>query len=762
MRHILQVIFALSLLGALLLYPYLVGQKLFVFTDVGKDFLEAGWPSYLNITRTLSRGEFPVYSDAIGLGTNMYFGNLRRTSLVDPFVWMTIGAVAVLDNNFIFALPWIVLLKIIASGLGFYVFLRISSRTHLVALLGALAYAFSGQMLVRAGWYHFTTEMVVIPLLSIAVVLVAVHRKLAYLAIIFFWIGLYHPYYALVFAIYGVLLLLYILLITAGTDVRKAIVGISRYCVTVVIGILLAGIVFLPSAYSIVTSARLESTGKVQSFFSVIPEQLITVNFFRFYGNDLLGVSDEYSGLSNTLEDPILYIGLLPLVLLPISFLVFRNKKEVLTISIFICLFLAYLYIPEFTRIINGGYGSSFKTSGFIITIFLLLWATRALDNLQAAMLTRSHKFVVSIGSLLPLFLFGGSIAIIRLFPDYFSVQLDSRIVSYVFFFLVIYWLLVSLYAWSKKPAILRILVIIFACEMFTFGQFTLLHRQTLRHSEFEQLTKSYLETRSVIDQLPQNDWFRIDKNYSIYGDAGVNDAVALGYPGVRVYNSFNSSSFRDFALGFSLMDGGFSYRYLPGISADKIHLLRILGVRYYITDKADPISDGNVIVHSEDLTVSEDTKALAFGTVFYQTIPESEFEQFDEQTKLSVLPTTLVTRKQESSTAQAPLSTFKFNNRQQTVISGEVTTSSPGYIYFPLLFDIGWELAVDEQPVDISKAYFGLMYAPVPAGTHEIELHYRQPWLREGIVVSVLTVCIVMFYNKNRLIRVISRLRKT
>ncbi len=56
-----------------------------------------------------------------------------------------------------------------------------------------------------------------------------------------------------------------------------------------------------------------------------------------------------------------------------------------------------------------------------------------------------------------------------------------------------------------------------------------------------------------------------------------------------------------------------------------------------------------------------------------------------------------------------------------------------------------GWTATLDGKPVPILRADFAFQAVPVPAGTHELRLTYRNRWVEIGAAVSAGTLLLLL-----------------
>ncbi len=88
------------------------------------------------------------------------------------------------------------------------------------------------------------------------------------------------------------------------------------------------------------------------------------------------------------------------------------------------------------------------------------------------------------------------------------------------------------------------------------------------------------------------------------------------------------------------------------------------------------------------------------------------------------------------SETPQADIVVNDTANDSQ--LSGTVSTKEDGLLFLPLPYEDGWTAAVDGTETELLPTDVGFISIPVTAGDHSFTLTYRQPWMREGLCVSI------------------------
>ncbi|MBR3248125.1 MAG: YfhO family protein [Clostridiales bacterium] len=83
--------------------------------------------------------------------------------------------------------------------------------------------------------------------------------------------------------------------------------------------------------------------------------------------------------------------------------------------------------------------------------------------------------------------------------------------------------------------------------------------------------------------------------------------------------------------------------------------------------------------------------------------------------------------------------------------------TDTDRYLYIAVPYSKGWKAEIDGEPVQIIRANLAFMAVPVSAGTHDISLTYRTPYLFEGLAVSAAGIVLYagyLVFEKKKLLK--------
>ena len=86
--------------------------------------------------------------------------------------------------------------------------------------------------------------------------------------------------------------------------------------------------------------------------------------------------------------------------------------------------------------------------------------------------------------------------------------------------------------------------------------------------------------------------------------------------------------------------------------------------------------------------------------------------------------------------------------------VSGSVECSENEVLFLSIPYSAGWSAKVDGEKTSIVKANGMYMAIPLTPGKHHIQLKYSTPWLRAGILTSLMTIFGILIYQVIRIKR--------
>src|SRR3954465_15729094 len=135
----IRLLVALSLLvpGIFIFWPFLFGNGLLLYRDIGSDSWNSYYTDFVHLSNYVRSDGFPSWSFHIGMGQDLAYAT--GFLFWEPVSWLPARFIAG-------ALVYQHLLKVLVAGLLFFRFLQLRRAPLPAALLGSLVIAFSAYM----------------------------------------------------------------------------------------------------------------------------------------------------------------------------------------------------------------------------------------------------------------------------------------------------------------------------------------------------------------------------------------------------------------------------------------------------------------------------------------------------------------------------------------------------------------------------------------------------------------------------------------
>ncbi|HEY3521320.1 MAG TPA: hypothetical protein VGK80_09785, partial [Rhodanobacteraceae bacterium] len=380
---------AVGIATPLFLY-FVIQHRAFAFVDTGIDSFNFYYPIQIAQARQLRHLHDLTWSFELGLGgyLGLPINPIRLLFAALPDSWQ-LGA----------RLP-IYFLRIVLSGAFFYGYLRRIRFDPRIAVIGALAFAYSSYAVVNGQW---DSEGLVI--LQFAAYLFFLE---SYLCGTNPWFAggagvtlgagsIFYPFtFALLSALYVVARPVFL------TRCDSAYVpALVKFCCWTALGFLLTAFIQVPNLLYFLDSPRV--TGG-HSVFSALFRHAWTLNsgnivnaeIAGLFGKNLLGVASAYRGYSNWFEAPGFYVGMLLLLCIPQLFGPSSKPREKLLGICGVVLFVAYVLWPAMRYAVYGFGHSGFRLSTLWVSAGLLVLG---LGGLRRALQSGTWRVGLVIGA---------------------------------------------------------------------------------------------------------------------------------------------------------------------------------------------------------------------------------------------------------------------------------------------------------------------------------------------------------------------------
>lgn len=794
---------------SLFLYKeYIFGGKLFLFEDFGSDSVRVSLPTYIYFFDWFRSG-MPLWSDKMGIGTSV----LSHGDIVfDPFTYLLFifG-----KNNIIYMFVYMVIAKIILAGIFFWMFIGKYSKYKMSSyakLIGAITYAFGGYMIVVGQNYVFGTIYVYMPLIFLGFEMWLQNKKKWLLILTLTATALYFYYFFYMTAIFFVVYAIFRYLTFYKFSIKhflKYIFSLAGYSL-VALG--LSAFFWLPSLALTLTNLRIGSfVPKLENMF--VPDLKIALTALgRFFGYDVFGYSKLYLGYNGDYFQLALFCGVITLVLITQIFCE-ENKKKKILYGIFSSVLLAFLFIPFFSYVFNGFSDFTYRWT-YVLHFSLALLLAIAINtvfekmkvNYKILFTTAGISLISSFVVIFFLSIMGTngffSLSHIRLdtqqFRDVFIKKMSLFYIDY--FFIAAYTLLTILFFRIRYKNTVKIIILLLIFIELVWAPQDFINNRLYTTPDPVKNNLGYFDnTIHALNYLKEDDKsiYRIDKSYdsviSEYGHTpSNNDSLVQGYRGLKSYNANNQPNYIRFLINadvfvrypFAVIPKGttpqnvkyMDYHYVNGVG-DRFLLQSFLGVKYYLSS-APLISPEyyQLIGKIKDVYIYRNNNYLPLGFTFDNFITHEEFMKLDNSVKdLALLSFVVIDNQNDlfgiinkNSTvilnnikSEADVSNIINERRSNSLqitsykednIIGKISVSKNKVLVITIPYDEGWIIYLDGNKETPLKVDSGLMGIKLKPGQHIIELKYFPVKMKLGIIISIITLLIFVFFNKKHI----------
>ena len=738
---------------------FLFGKKMFLFKDIGSDTINQIYAYAKMMIDTMNNGESLKWSFQQGLGQYIAPFNLGN-----PFHWL-IYLMGI--DNLPYSIGFVEFIKFMAAGLLFYAYLRQQSLSPFACIIGGLVYGLSSFLSISAGWYTFFTGWAV----EYAFWLFALEsllrkKKWYYMPLAVAFIAMDQPFNLFLIGEFSIIYVIAWFCLQEESKLKTYLLTIANLVGCGILGLMMGAVMFGANIYVMINSPRVTGGSSYVGTLTKDPILKIVDSLqagtivSRFFGNNLLGVGNNYKGWNNYMEAPSLYLGLFCLLLFPQLFFFLNKKLRKIALAIAGIIFFILVF-PFFRYAFWGFTGDYYRSLSLFIGITMLLATLYVITNLEK-------------GKKLNLYVLGGTyvfwfgLLMVNYTTDWANFVVSGERVKVLFIFTLLAGLLLTYNFWAKRFIKYLILALTFV-ETVGVAYTTINKRDTIGASEWKE--KSGFNDYSVdaVGLLKNQDksFYRIEKDYSS-GTAihvSTNDPMVQGYNGTTVYTAFNHKNQVTFMaeLGMINLKNEFETRWLTGLR-NRPFLLGHLGVKYVLSKNVIPYKNFGYDSLSKvgDVTIFKNPNALPMGFTYDAFMLDSEFKKLSAlQKDLSLMKVFVINdsekpkfrnlkevkdtvavltlqeiKKLSDERKKESLQITSFSNNNFT---GKLTLSTPKMLYLSIPFDDGWKVESDGKSQETIKVSYGMTGVLLDKGKHNISINYEPPFLKEGIWAMII-----------------------
>jgi hypothetical protein len=676
-------------------------------------------------------------------------------------------------------------LTLLLAGFFTYLFTRNLKLNKISSLVSALAFMFSGPVIVWLG-YPLTSTVIWLPFLLLCIdKIIKQPQKL--------WIGLFAL--AIGFQFFGgnPEISWFILFISA----LYALFRLNHYrpyknkykiilrksgllIIALFLGLAIASIQIIPTLEFLKQSEALSvGRGGVAgtNFFQIISqewnswhnlkdikhslENFVLLVYPDFFGNPVL---KQYWGWLNYNESA-LYVGIIPLIFALIALAgIFKKakgkKKLFFWISVsFIC-FGAFVSLPILRLI---AYLPVFKITAigrlrFIFVFALAILAGYGIDYFLKSNQKKQAKkkwIIFNIIYLAIIFLVVLAVWIWRKFTLQSVTQemwYSEKILFLVIFILIniILWLLLFSQIRSWKYNLGKILLILLvAGELFYYGYN---YHPAIPHNFVYPQTSAIQFLQDNIGHYRLTSYKESLENFS--SSLLPNSSILWSLQDIRGYEIIKVKRYEAFERHFGGLDNRFIYKFFDH------KIFNTLGVRYFVQGKDDPentklasIKNLPLVYIGESINIYENKEVMPRAFVVFNIHPVKDYYQaidvFVNESFKPEMVALIETRNPENLSSIynnhpfTPYQSAKITNYSPHKIEIITEASKDGYLVLTDAYYPGWQAYLDGREVKIYPTNIAFRGLFVPQGKHQIIFKYHPNSFYYSIYISIIALVI-------------------
>ncbi len=752
-------VFTISFIVSLLFFlPFIIMDKgMFIYYG---DFNVQQIPFYRLCHDAIRNGNI-FWNWETDLGVN-FISSYSFYTLGSPFFWLTIPFPTE-------ALPYLMapllMLKFAVSSLTSFAFLKRFVKNPNYALIGSLLYSFSGFSIYNIFFNHFQDVIAFFPLLLLALEENVVNRRRGVFALAVALSAVINYYFFFGEVIF-VVLYFFARLASKGNfklNIKQFLLLFSE----AVIGVLISAFILLPSILSVMSNPRTGNFllgwnglfyGNVQRY-GLILQSLFYPPDIPAYPNFFPDSNAKWSSVS-------LY---LPLFSMTGVFAMLKAKVKHFTKPLFFST-LIFAFIP-FLNSAFSAFNRSYYARWFYMPILIMsLMTVIALEKYR-----ENFKFGIKWTAII-----SSIFIVISFFPSYNGDELEffklpkyqDRLWAYV---MIVIMGIVLTYFITKIPQRIFFnvtslclcgMIILTSVLMISLGKCD----ETTKHRVVE-MGLNGKENFSFV-KYDSEEFYRIDMYNNTDDNKKCMDNFPMFWqiPTIQAFHSVVPGSIFTFydSIGFKRDVGsraGINYKGLRALTS----------VKYMLTyhNEKDADTEGFTYLTTEnEFDIYRNNSYIPMGFTYDYYVDKVTFNNFNEKDRDRLMVSALYLNKKQVikykdiltllPEEKYPVLTneglkadaakrrenvcYKFTTDNKG-FSAAINTPTPELVFFSVPYENGWSATVNGKEVEVENVNNGFMAVKVPAGESEIRFDYKTPGLRDGIIITIISLILLSLY---------------
>ena len=320
-----------TIISFLAFYCYITLGKSFIWQTDGLKQHYVILYDFNNIVRNILKDGIYLFSWNMGLGLDI-IGQYSYYILGDPFAYISL----------LFPLKYLkyvyeilVIIRMYFVGIAFIIFCRYNKKELFGTLIGAIVYTFSGFVLFAAVRHpYFTNPVIMLPLIFLGIDKILKEEKYLVFIIMIAILAImnYYFFYMVTILAFAYAIIKYIIQYRKN-GIKDFLNKFLKTFISFIIGVMIAGIILLPTIYAYINSAR---SGVGFSYYDL-----------EYYEKVIFGQPDT-AYWSKT------YVASIVLLMIPIGIINIKKIKENRTVLLNILIYIIILFVPFCGSLMNG------------------------------------------------------------------------------------------------------------------------------------------------------------------------------------------------------------------------------------------------------------------------------------------------------------------------------------------------------------------------------------------------------------------------
>ena len=725
-------------------------------------------PFYQMIHDTIRNGNIG-WSYTTDLGANI-IGSYSFYMFGSPFFWLTL----LFPSE---AVPYLMapllMLKFALAALGAYTFLRRYVSNQHYAVLGAIAYAFSGFGIYNVFFNHFHEAMVAFPFLLAAVDAFIYERRKGVVAYAVF-AAVFMNYYF--FAGQAVFVFLYWVVRMMTGSYRMSIKEFLRFAIEVLLGFFAAAVIVFPSVLAVLQNSRVSNTFSGWSGLVYTSEQRYIHIFTSFFFPPDMPAYANFTPDSNAKWASV--AAWLPMYSMVGVFAFYQNKTHK-WLRVLIPLLFVMAFVPLFNSVFQLLNSAYYARWFYMFTLMLVLATVISLDRQKTDFkpgLKLTFMITLIAAALIGFMPVSSTGTNGETTTSYGLEKYDDR-----------YWLWVAI---AMASLVVLMVVLNFRRNQKLFvrlsavgmsiviiGYSVVLLGTGVLNATYDKdyIIKNALGNKGAFSDLKdlsnvRSDFYNEMDNMGMYWQIPTIQAFQSIVPGsvmdfyksVGVERSVGSRPKTDVYAIRSFL----SCKYLFDVVSDS---------KSFATNETYNLMPGwKLLEEKHGYEVYENEYYIPYGFTYDTYVTTEEYEKTEEANRSKLMLKSIVLTEEQAKKYKDILkhdeslesyaysqseyyedcndrkkltcSSVKFQNSEFTA---QIKTGDSGeLVFFSIPYEPGWQASVNGQPAEIEKVNVGFMAVRVPANSNAtIRFTYRTPGLMVGLIVSGVSIVLFVVY---------------